>query len=174
MHPSITTSYLLPAILLNPVLFLHSLNTILSRLLPPVVVASSAQPPPYSSLGPSANYPHLDIHASETLCWSYTVLIMIVQMIAFGRVSDQREKRRESKSRKEKRTMSFRLSANQEAKQTPGHIKQAPSPNDVEGREAVGSGHETHRESDDTTSSFSGTNSDSESTDRTTDSEVIL
>jgi hypothetical protein len=100
MHPSLTTTYLRPAILLNPVLFLHSLNTILSRLLPPIVAATQVQPAPYSNLGPSANHPHLDMHASDNLCWSYTAVMVCAQLVAFGSVSQSREERRERRERK--------------------------------------------------------------------------
>ena len=68
-----------------------SLNTILSRLLPPIIVDAAKQPPPYSTFGPSAQHPHLNIHASEKLCWSYTFLIVCAQLAAFGRVSGCRE-----------------------------------------------------------------------------------
>jgi len=103
MHPAFTTTYLIPAILLNPVLFLHSLNTILSRILPPIVAAVPTQPSPYSALGPSANYPHLDIHASDNLCWSYTAVMVCAQLVAFGSVSQAREEGRERKVRKRER-----------------------------------------------------------------------
>lgn len=91
MHPSISKSYIVPAIFLNPVLFLMSLNTILSRFLPPVIVDAAKQPPPYSALGPSAQHPHLNIHASEKLCWSYTFLIVCAQLAAFRSISGCRE-----------------------------------------------------------------------------------
>ncbi len=91
MHPAISKSYILPAILLNPILFLMSLNTILSRVLPPIIVDAAKQPPPYSTFGPSAQHPHLNIHSSEKLCWSYTFLIVCAQLAAFGRVSECRE-----------------------------------------------------------------------------------
>lgn len=97
----IRTSYLLPAIFLNPVLFLHSLNTILSRILPPIVVSATAQPPPYSDRGPSACHPHLDIHSSESFCWSYTIVMVCAQLMAFGRVSQCREEGRERRRVKE-------------------------------------------------------------------------
>ncbi|MCJ1288016.1 hypothetical protein MMC26_007369 [Xylographa opegraphella] len=103
MHPALTTNYLIPAILLNPVLFLHSLNTLLSRILPPIVAAGPIQPSPYSTLGPSANYPHLDVHASDNLCWSYTAVMVCAQLVAFGRVSQAREEGRERKERKRER-----------------------------------------------------------------------
>ncbi|KAL8939887.1 MAG: hypothetical protein Q9216_003108 [Gyalolechia sp. 2 TL-2023] len=100
MHPALSAHYpyLLPAIFLNPVLFLHGLNTILSRIIPPVVVAGPIQPPPYSTLGPSANHPHLDVHASENFCWSYTLVMLCAQLMAFVRVhrltEEGKEKRR--------------------------------------------------------------------------------
>lgn len=95
MHNLIKTSYLLPAIFLNPVLFLHSLNTILSRILPPIVASATTQPPPYSTLGPSACHPHLNMHSSESFCWSYTIVMVCAQLMAFGRVSQCREEGRE-------------------------------------------------------------------------------
>ena len=81
---SLLLSFVLPAVLLNPVLFLHGLNAILSRVLPPIAVPNtSTQPPPYHPLGPSAENPHIDIHASDSLCWSYTGLILVAQLVAF-------------------------------------------------------------------------------------------
>ncbi|KAI9879844.1 MAG: hypothetical protein M1830_006867 [Pleopsidium flavum] len=97
MPTNLTTTYLLPAILLNPVLFLHSINTILSRLLPPVLAATTPQPPPHSRLGPSATSPHLDMHVSDNLCWSYTVFMVLAQLVAFGQVSQKRQTVRDRK-----------------------------------------------------------------------------
>lgn len=94
MYAALSNSYVMPAIFLNPVLFLISLNTILSRVLPPITVDAAQQPPPYSTFGPSAQHPHLDIHASEKLCWSYTFLIVCAQLAAFQRVSECREESR--------------------------------------------------------------------------------
>ena len=94
-----TSTYFLPAILLNPVLFLHSLNTILSRILPPVTTTAAIQPLPYYNLGPSANHPHLNCHASDSLCWGYTILIVSAQLLIFGRISQSRtEVKEKSKS----------------------------------------------------------------------------
>ena len=91
MRPAISKSYIVPAIFLNPVLFLISLNTLLSRVLPPIIMDAAKQPPPYSTFGPSAQHPHLNIHASEKLCWSYTFLIVCAQLAAFGKISEGRE-----------------------------------------------------------------------------------
>lgn len=115
MLPALSTSYVLPAIFLNPVLFLMSLNTLLSRILPPIAVDSVKQPPPYSTFGLSAEYPHLNIHASEKLCWSYTFLIVCVQLAAFGRVSECREK-----SKKEARMGGKRIQAKAGARKENG------------------------------------------------------
>ena len=121
MYPSLTTSYLIPAICLNPILFLHSVNTILSRILPPVIAATAIQPAPYSRLGPSAAYPHLDFHSSEHLCWSYTAVIVCAQLFAFGKVSQSREERREQRERKKQgRKMEKLHSGNEGVKEHQG------------------------------------------------------
>jgi hypothetical protein len=80
---------LLPTIFLNPVFFLHSLNTILTKLLPTLNghEGNSAQP-------------HLDIHASESLCWGYTLLIVWAQMIAFLRLDRLREEQKSARESK--------------------------------------------------------------------------
>ena len=98
---SLSRSYIIPALLFNPILFLHSLNTILSRILPPILIPNVAvQPAPYTAKGPSAQHPHLDIHASDRLCWSYTIVMVGVQLVAFSRVQTRREERRERIKRK--------------------------------------------------------------------------
>ncbi|KAL8812653.1 MAG: hypothetical protein Q9223_007238 [Gallowayella weberi] len=103
MHLALSTSYLLPAIFLNPVLFLHGLNTILSRIIPPILDQGPIQPPPYSTFGPSAKYPHLDVHASDNLCWSYTVVMICAQLMAFGRVQRLRAEGKEARRIKRER-----------------------------------------------------------------------
>ena len=81
---SIMLSFLLPAVILNPVICLHGVNAILSRVLPPIAVPNATtKSAPYYPLGPSAENPHLDIHASDTLCWSYTALMVVLQLAAF-------------------------------------------------------------------------------------------
>ncbi|MCJ1431479.1 hypothetical protein MMC27_000832 [Xylographa pallens] len=124
MHPALTTTYLIPAILLNPVLFLHSLNTILSRILPPIVAAVPIQPSPYSTLGPSANYPHIDMHASDNLCWSYTAVMVCAQLVAFGSVSqareDGRERKEKNKREREERRKAHNISNLGEGKEANG------------------------------------------------------
>ncbi|KAI9668952.1 MAG: hypothetical protein M1817_005175 [Caeruleum heppii] len=106
---SITSTYLLPAVFLNPVLLLHTFNTILSRLLPVTTTSSllpgDTLPPSLPTWGPHPTAPHFDVHAHDNLCWSYTVFMVGVQLVAFGRVSGAREagreRRRKEKLRKE-------------------------------------------------------------------------
>ena len=103
MHPTLSKNYLVPGLLLNPILFLWSVNTILSRLLPPIVVNAAVQPPPFYPLGPSAEHPHLDIHSSERICWSYTAFIVCANLAAFGRVNGRRQEAKErARLRKER------------------------------------------------------------------------
>ena len=101
MALSWSTNYVLPAVLLNPILFLHSLNAILSRLLPPITVDAATQPVPYYPLGPSAEHPHIDMHAHDNLCWSYTCVMVCAQLVVFGRVNRMRNKRREKATNSE-------------------------------------------------------------------------
>ena len=112
MHTALSTNYLVPGLLLNPVLLLWSINTILSRHLPPLLVDATIQPPPYYPLGPSAEHPHIDIHASESLCWSYTALIVCANLVAFGRVSGRREESKEQTRLKKERAKKIKREAN--------------------------------------------------------------
>ena len=98
---------------------------------------------------------------------------MIVQMIAFGRISDLREKRRESKSRKQKRTVLFKPDTNKD-KRNDIRTTQAMSVKDMPDGKSAHQEDEPKREHSETEHPSSGTNSESEETDRTTDSEVIL
>lgn len=96
-RPTASTLYnlVLPTIFLNPVLFLHSINTVLTKLMPTMSghEGNSAQP-------------HLDVHASESLCWGYTAFIVWAQMAAFLRLDKlrkQQERARLSTGGKEQR-----------------------------------------------------------------------
>lgn len=87
---SLSMSIILPAIFLNPVLFLHSLNFILALMLPPVAAqCTGPPPPPYTPTGPSAEHPHLNIHESDGLCWSYTITMVAIQLVVFARLAMQ-------------------------------------------------------------------------------------
>lgn len=172
MHPSISTSYIVPAILLNPVLFLISINTILSRILPPIWVDAAVQPPPHTMLGPSPEHPHLDIHESDCLCWSYTILIVCAQLVAFGRVSGRREEgkvRARVKAAKQPDKTDITSTGNKTLKDKEGKPRQV---NDLAKRDDASSeenADEDHDESDLESSSDDGSDVYTEST----DSEVI-
>jgi len=84
MHPILSTSYLVPGLLLNPVLFLWNLNTLLSRLFPPIIADAAIQLAPYNARGPLVEHPHFDIHSSESLCWSHMAFIVCAKVAAFG------------------------------------------------------------------------------------------
>lgn len=84
----LSTTYLVPAIFLNPILFLHSVNTILTQILPPVNDFSKA----------TWTQPHIDIHANDGLCWSYTMVMVAMQLMVFGSVGGARRKKKDQKA----------------------------------------------------------------------------
>lgn len=173
MHPSISTSYIIPAILLNPVLFLISINTILSRILPPILVDAAVQPPLYTMLGPSPEHPHLDIHESDCLCWSYTILIVCAQLVAFGRVSGRREQgkvRARAKAKKEGGMAGVTANGNRILKDRENTPRQGNDLAKMNDADAEDKAFEDHDESDLESSSNNGSDACTEST----DSEILL
>lgn len=97
MPTSFALTYLLPAIVLNPLVVLHSLNTFASHFIPSAMAIAVSRSPHkcFEVLGPPGNHdPYLDIHASDQLCWSYTAVMVVLQVLAYRRVSDNRELRR--------------------------------------------------------------------------------
>lgn len=176
MHPSVSTSYIVPAILLNPVLFLMSINTILSRILPPIWVDAAVQPPPYTMLGPSPEHPHLDIHESDCLCWGYTILIVCAQLVAFGRVSGRREEgkvRARAKARKQRDMAGVTSMENKTLKDV---VKKPRQINDLAKHGDTNTGedaYEDHDESDLESDLASSSNDGSDVYTESTDSEVI-
>ncbi|KAL2070597.1 hypothetical protein VTL71DRAFT_13623 [Oculimacula yallundae] len=99
--PTLSTTYLIPAILLNPAFVLHLLNTFISHMIPPPPSVSHSPHPFMESIGPIRNAPpYLDMHADEQLCWGYTVVMVLVQVFAFGRVNDNRVLRKSAKAAK--------------------------------------------------------------------------
>jgi hypothetical protein len=96
--PNLSTSYLLPAVLLNPAFILHLINTYVSHMWPPPLTISHSPHPFMESLGPlPGSKPYLDMHDDETLCWRYTAVMVIVQVFSFIRVSDNRVRRRSAR-----------------------------------------------------------------------------
>ncbi|PQE28788.1 hypothetical protein CJF32_00004018 [Rutstroemia sp. NJR-2017a WRK4] len=107
----LTSTYLLPAIFLNPAFVLHLINTFISHLLPPPPTMSVSPHPIFESLGPLPGTDlAFDMHEDDALCWRYTFVMVVVQLLAFGRVSNNRVRRSHArasragkdKSRKEK------------------------------------------------------------------------
>lgn len=88
------TSYLLPAILLNPAFLVHCLNTYVSHILYNTTAFSpSISPyPTFENLGPIPNAPVLfDVHEQDGLLWVYTVFSVVMQIWVFGKVTRSRE-----------------------------------------------------------------------------------
>lgn len=102
MHPSLSTSYIIPAIFLNPILFLHGLNTIFSHTLPPIAIAGPIQRSPYTKYGPAAIRQHVDVQSSENLCWGYTIIMICAQLLAYGQISQRREARMKNREQRDK------------------------------------------------------------------------
>ena len=48
------------------------------------------------------------MHADDALCWRYTAIMVVVQVLAFGRVQDNRVERRKRKAAKAEREKSRR------------------------------------------------------------------
>lgn len=93
------TSYLVPAILLNPAFVLHLFNTFISHWMPPPYTPSVSPHPFMESLGPLPGTKiAVDVHANEQLCWSYTAVMVVIQCLAFGKVQDNRVRRRSAKA----------------------------------------------------------------------------
>lgn len=98
---SLSSSYLIPAILLNPAFILHLINTFVSHMVPPPHIVSNSPHPVFETLGPlPGSKPYLDMHADDQLCWGYTAVMVFVQVLVFGRVQDNRVQRKRAKAAK--------------------------------------------------------------------------
>jgi hypothetical protein len=97
--PSLSSTYLIPAIILNPALILHLINTFHSHMMPPPTTISYSAHPIIEGFGPlPGSTPYMDMHADDTLCWRYTILMVFVQLLAFGRVSDNRVQKKTARA----------------------------------------------------------------------------
>ncbi|KAK2624470.1 hypothetical protein QTJ16_006420 [Diplocarpon rosae] len=125
--PAITSTYLLPAILLNPAFVLHLINTFISHMMPPPPSISHSPHQFMESIGPLRNAaPCLDMHADYRLCWSYTAVMVVLQIFAFGKVSNNRVRGTSVKAAKLERERTRKERLEEEMKPTPpkenGHI----------------------------------------------------
>ncbi|KFY43418.1 hypothetical protein V494_01988 [Pseudogymnoascus sp. VKM F-4513 (FW-928)] len=93
MRTSFTSSYLLPGIVLNPVILLHGFNTYASHYIPSAMstIASYSRYKWMEDCGPPGNQlPYFYVHTHDSLCWSYTAVIVAVQVLAYIKIVDDR------------------------------------------------------------------------------------
>ncbi|KAI9733807.1 MAG: hypothetical protein M1818_007074 [Claussenomyces sp. TS43310] len=103
MSSSFTTTYIVPALLLNPCIVLHFLNTFMSRLNPGILDASSSPHEWLERFGPMAHSDaYFDLHLNDYLCWGYTILMVFVQIMVFGKVSDNRVQRKAARRERDR------------------------------------------------------------------------
>ncbi|KAH8809164.1 hypothetical protein F5884DRAFT_639836, partial [Xylogone sp. PMI_703] len=88
------TTYILPTVLLNPPVCLHIFNTLLSYTLPTTTTLSTSSESRYpliESLGPRpGSTPYVDVHTDDKLCWKYTALMVILQLLVFSLIGEMR------------------------------------------------------------------------------------
>jgi hypothetical protein len=90
--PSCSTNYLLPAIFLNPAVVLHVINTAVSHLQGVSCARSFSSNPFIESLGPvPGSTLYLDMHANDRLCWKYTALMVLVQLLVMWKMHKNTE-----------------------------------------------------------------------------------
>lgn len=89
-------NYLLPAIFLNPAVVLHVINTAISHLQGASYVRSLSPNPFIESLGPVPESElYFDMHANDRLCWNYTALMVLVQLLVMWKLHANIENERE-------------------------------------------------------------------------------
>jgi hypothetical protein len=111
MPTSFTSTYLLPAVLLNPIVILHGINTFWSHMIPSVIATSTSQHQWLERLGPSAaSEPYFNVHNNDQMCWGYTAILVIVQILAYGRVRNNRVKRKSARAAKMEQEKVARIS----------------------------------------------------------------
>jgi hypothetical protein len=96
---SLSSTYLIPAILLNPILILHGFNTFCSHFISTALPASTSNLQWLENLGPAAAPgPYFDVHSNDQLCWGYTALMVLVQILAYGKVNDTRVRKKSARA----------------------------------------------------------------------------
>jgi hypothetical protein len=122
--PNLSTSYLLPAVLLNPAFILHLINTYVSHMWPPPLTISHSPHPFMESLGPlPGSTLYLDMHADDKLCWRYTIVMVIVQLFSFIRVSDNRVRRRSAREAAKLERERIRKEKSEQLEQMKMHVE---------------------------------------------------
>jgi hypothetical protein len=103
-HPAVTmtplsSTYLIPAVLFNPVVILHGFNTFYSHFISTTLPASTSNHQWLENLGPAAlPGPYFDVHNNNQLCWGYTALMVLVQVLAYGKVNDTRVRKKSARA----------------------------------------------------------------------------
>ncbi|TVY87808.1 hypothetical protein LAWI1_G007504 [Lachnellula willkommii] len=96
--PSLSSTYLIPALIFNPAFILHLINTFASHFVPSPPTVSHSPHPFMESIGPAHGTTlYMDMH-DDQLCWKYTAVMVVVQLFAFGRVSEKRGQRKARKA----------------------------------------------------------------------------
>jgi hypothetical protein len=96
---SISSTYLIPAVLLNPVVILHGFNTFCSHFISITLPSTTSNHQWLQNLGPaSAPGPYFDVHNNDQLCWGYTLLMVVVQILAYGKVNDTRVRKKSARA----------------------------------------------------------------------------
>ncbi|TVY38379.1 hypothetical protein LOCC1_G006484 [Lachnellula occidentalis] len=97
--PSLSSTYLIPALIFNPAFILHLINTFVSHFVPSPPTVSHSPHPVMEHLGPvQGTTLYMDMHDDDQLCWKYTAVMVVVQLFAFGRVSEKRGQRKARKA----------------------------------------------------------------------------
>jgi len=91
----ITSSYFLPAVILNPVVMLHAVNTYFAYTFPPTLSVSASPHSTIGKFGPSpGSAPYFDVHSSDQVCWTYTIIMVIAQVLTYIKVVGNRVERK--------------------------------------------------------------------------------
>lgn len=88
---------MLPGIVLNPILVLHGFNTFASHYIPSAIstAASYSRYKWMENCGPPGNQiPYFYVHTNDGLCWGYTAVMVILQVLAYIKIVDDREAQR--------------------------------------------------------------------------------
>ena len=98
MHDTnnVASHFLLPLVILNPIIMLHSLNFLLTRTTSILRNENMFNLQPRKFL--SRVQPRLDIHENENLCWGFCAVMVIVQFFAFMKLDHWRKKRKQTQS----------------------------------------------------------------------------
>jgi hypothetical protein len=132
---SLSSTYLIAAVLLNPVVILHGFNTFCSHFISCTLPDSASNHQWLENFGPAASLgPCFDVHNNGQLCLGYTALMVLVQILAYGKVNDTRVRKRSARAaakaeRERKAALKNQKSASQACTTTiNGHVSESDNP----------------------------------------------